>query len=39
MMRALLLCHGELLRAGWPHHPWLTQGWALPRALLTLEEC
>jgi hypothetical protein len=36
--RALLLRHEEQLRVGWPHHPWLTQGWALPRALLMLEE-
>jgi hypothetical protein len=37
-MRALLLRHGEQLRAGQPHHPCLTQGWALPHALLMLEE-
>jgi hypothetical protein len=37
-MRALLLHHEEQLRAGRPHHPWPTQGWALPCALLTLEE-
>jgi hypothetical protein len=37
-MHALLLRRGEQLRAGRPHHSWPTQGWALPRALLTLEE-
>jgi hypothetical protein len=37
-MRALLLRHEEQLRAGRPHHPWPTQGLALPCALLTLEE-
>jgi hypothetical protein len=37
-MRALLLHHREQLRAGQPHHLWLSQGWTLPRALRTLEE-
>jgi hypothetical protein len=37
-MRALLLRHKEQLRVGQSHHLWPTQGWALPYALLTLEE-
>jgi hypothetical protein len=38
MMHALLLRHGEQLREERPRHPWPTQGWALPRMLLMLEE-
>jgi hypothetical protein len=36
--RALILHHREQLRAGRPHHPWLSQGWTHPYALRMLEE-